>query len=160
VYREQRADGHREWQVLVSDLKREKGRRLWQHYHERGGTIEEYNDQSERAYHLEVMRTSNFAGLNALHSLIGLCSNLTPWALEGLRLPPVQAPTAAQVLWELATASDLAEVQQRAAHSGLQLYRAGSGALLEVEDRARMPESAAWIRWLQQPIQLRLRLTG
>lgn len=160
VYRERRADGKREWTVLVSDLKREKGRRLWQRYHERGGTIEEYNDQSERAYHLEVIRTSNFTGLNALHGLIGLCWNLTEWALEGFRLPPVQAPTAAPPRWEAATASDRAEVTQRAAHSGLRLHRAGSGAVLEVEDTAGTAESAAWCRWLQQPIQLRLRLTG
>ncbi len=160
VYHEPRADGHREWLVLVSDLKREKGRRLWQHYHERGGTIEEYNDQSERAYHLEVLRTSNFAGLNALHSLIGLCWDLTQWALADFQLPPLQAPAAARAQWQPATASDVAAVQQRAAHSGLRLYRAGPGALLEVEDRAQTAESAAWSRWLQQPIQLRLPLTG
>ena len=39
-HRERRPDGKREWTVLVSDLKREKGRRLWQRYHQRGGTIE------------------------------------------------------------------------------------------------------------------------
>jgi hypothetical protein len=160
VYRERRPDGKREWTVLVSDLKREKGRRLWQRYHERGGTIEEYNDQSERGYHLEVMRTGNFEGLNALHSLIGLCWNLTQWALEGLRLPPLQAPAADPAGWQPATARDLAGLQQRAAHSGLRLDRAGPGAVLEVEDTAETAESAAWCQWLQQPIQLRLRLTG
>ena len=84
VYHERRPDGKKEWQVLLTDLKREKGRRLWRHYHERGGTIEEYNDQSERAYHLEVVRTGHFDGLNALHSLIGLCWNLTPVDAGGI----------------------------------------------------------------------------
>jgi len=160
VYRERRPDGKREWQVLLTDLKREKGRRLWLRYHERGGTIEEYNDQSERAYHLEVVRTGNFDGLNALHSLIGVCWNLTQWVLEGLRLPPVQAPAAAPESWVAAVSLDLEAVQQRAAQCGLRLDRAGGGAVLEVEDTASTAESAAWCRWLQQPIQLRLRLAG
>ncbi len=160
VYRERRPDGKREWLVLLSDLKREKGRRLWQRYHERGGTIEEYNDQSERAYHLEVARTGHFAGLNALQSLVGLCWNLTQWALEKLQLPPVQAPAAARAAWVAAVELDRAAVLERAAHSGLQLYRDGPAAVLEVEDTAATAESAAWRRWLQQPIQGRLRLTG
>jgi hypothetical protein len=160
VYRERRPDGKREWLVLLTDLKREKGRRLWQRYHERGGTIEEYNDQSERAYHLEVVRTGHFDGLNAVHSLIGLCWNLTRWALERLRLPPVQSPAAEPESWVAAVQLDLEAVQGRAAHSGLRLDRDGSGAVLEVEDTAGTVESTAWCRWLQQPIQLRLRLTG
>jgi Transposase DDE domain group 1 len=160
VYHERRPDGKKEWLVLLSDLKREKGRRLWQRYHERGGTIEEYNDQSERAYHLEVLRTGCFAGLQALHSLVGLCWNLTQWALESLRLPPVQAPAAAPAAWVAARALDLAAVLQRAAQSGLRLDRPGPAAVLEVEDTADTAESAAWRRWLQQPIQGRLRLTG
>ena len=116
--------------------------------------------QSERAYHLEVVRTGHFDGLNALHSLIGLCWNLTQWALEHLRLPPVQSPTAAPASWVAAVTLDLAGVQQRAAQSGLRLYRGGPGAILEVEDTANTAESAAWCRWLKQPIQLRLRLAG
>jgi hypothetical protein len=160
AYHEARPDGKREWLVLLTDLKREKGRRLWERYHERGGTIEEYNDQSERAYHLEVMRTGNFEGLKALQSLIGLCWNLTQWALEGLRLPPVLAPAAEPQAWVAAVRLDLAAVQQRAAWSGLRLDRDGPGGVLEVEDTANTAESAAWCRWLQQPIQLRLRLTG
>jgi hypothetical protein len=160
VYRDKSRDGKHEWTVLVTDLKREKGPRLWRLYHGRGGAIEEYNDQSERAYHLEVMRTGNFDGLNALHGLIGLCWDLTVWAEEGLRLPPVQAPAAPQERWLPAGRLDLAEVQRRAAHSGLRLYREGPGAALEVEDTASTPESIAWLRWLEQPIQLRLRLTG
>src|SRR5260370_2386235 len=142
VYYERRPDGKREWQVLLSDLKREKGRRLWQRYHERGGTIEEYNEQSERAYHLEVVRTGHFDGLNALHSLIGLCWNLTQWALEPLRLPPVQSPAAAPESWLMAVQLDLAAMQARAAHSGLRLDRGRPGAGLEGEDTANNAESA------------------
>jgi hypothetical protein len=160
VYHEPRPDGKHEWLVLLTDLKREKGRRLWQRYHERGGTIEEYNDQSERAYHLEVVRTGHFEGLQALHSLIGLCWNLTQWALEELRLPPVQSPASSLESWLAAVQLDLAAVQARAAHSGLRLERVNSGAVLEVQDTANTAESAAWCRWLKQPIQLRLRLTG
>jgi hypothetical protein len=160
VYRDHSRDARHEWTVLVSDLKREKGPRLWRRYHERGGTIEEYNDPSERAYHLEVLRTGHFDGSNALHSLIGLCWDLTQWALESLRLPSLQAPAAEPARWVPAGRLDVAEVQRRAAHSGLRLYREQPGAILKVEDTAGTAESAAWRRWLQQPIQLRLRLTG
>ncbi len=160
VYREQTPTGKKEWSVLVSDLKREKGRRLWQDYRQRGGTIEEYNDQAERAYHLEIMRTSTFAGLNALHHLIGLCWNLTRWAAEQLALPPLQAPQAERARWQPASAMDLSAVMARAAHSGLRLYRARAGAVLEVEDTAGTAESYAWRCWLQEPIQLLLPLTG
>jgi Transposase DDE domain group 1 len=156
-----RVPGQKErWTVLVSDLKREKGRRLWQRYHGRGGTIEEYNDQAERAYHLEVVRSGHFDGLNALHALIGLCWDLTRWATEELRLPPLQAPQAERAAWVAVAALDLSAVAARAAHSGLRLYREGPGAALEVEDTAGTAESLAWRQWLQQPIQLRLRLTG
>jgi hypothetical protein len=160
VYCEHLPTGKQEWSVLVSDLKREKGRRLWQDYRQRGGTIEEYNDQAERAYHLEIMRTGCFAGLKALHSLIGLCWNLTRWAGEQLALPPLQAPQAERTRWQPAAALDLSEVMSRAAHSGLRLHRAQPGAVLEVEDTAGTAESGAWRRWLQEPIQLLLPLTG
>jgi hypothetical protein len=160
VYREQRADGSERWSVLVSDQKGQHGRRRWEHYHGRGGAIEEYNDQAERAYHLEVVRTGNFAGLNALHSLMGLCWNLTQWVREGLRLPPLQAPTAAPEAWVAAAGLDVTEVQRRAAHSGLRLERENSQAVLEIEDTVGSAESSAWRQWLQQPIQLRLRWTG
>jgi len=160
VYCEYLATGQREWSVLVSDLKREKGRRLWREYRGRGGTIEEYNDQAERAYHLEIIRTGCFAGLQALHSLIGLCWDLTRWALEPLRLPPLQAPQAERARWQPAAAMDLSEVVTRAAQSGLRLYRAQAGATLEVEDTAGTPESRAWRSWLQEPMQLLLPLTG
>jgi len=160
VYCEHLPTGKQDWSVLVSDLKREKGRRLWQNYRQRGGTIEEYNDQAERAYHLEIMRTSTFAGLNALHSLIGLCWNLTRWAAEQLTLPPLQAPQAERARWQAASEMDLSAVMERAAHSGLRLYRAQAGAVLEVEDTAGTAESRAWRCWLQEPIQLLLPLTG
>jgi len=160
VYCEHLSTGKQEWSVLVSDLKREKGRRLWVDYHQRGGTIEEYNDQAERAYHLEIMRTSTLAGLNAVHSLIGLCWNLTQWAAEQLTLPPLQAPQAERTRWQPASTMDLSEVMTRAAHSGLRLYRGQAGAVLEVEDTAGTPESQAWRCWLQEPIQLLLPLTG
>jgi hypothetical protein len=152
--------GKKEWSVLVSDLKREKGRRLGQEYRQRGGTREEYNDQAERAYHLEILRTSTFAGLNALHSLIGWCWNLTRWATGELALPPLQAPQAEPVRWQPAATMDLSELLTRAAQSGLRLYRAHAGATLEVEDTAGTPESRAWRRWLHEPIQLLLPLTG
>jgi hypothetical protein len=160
VYRERRPDGQREWTVLVSDLKRQQGQRLWEGYHARGGTIEEYNDQAERAYHLEVVRTGHYAGLQALHALVGLCWDLTRWASEELRLPPLQGPQAEAGRWQGAGGLDLEGLQQRAAHSGLRLYRQEPGAVLEVEDTAGTAESAAWLRWLQQPIQLLLLLTG
>jgi hypothetical protein len=146
--------------VLVSDLKRAKGPRLWRRYHERGGTIAEYNDQPGRDYHLEVLRTGHCAGLNAQHSLIGLCGDLTQWALESLRLPPLPAPAAEPARWVPAGRLDVAAVQRRAAHSGLRLYRERPGSILEVEDTAGTAESADWRRWLQQPLHLRLRLTG
>ena len=143
VSHEPRPDGKREWLVLLTDLKREKGRRLWQRYHERGGTIEEYNDQSERAYHLEVMRTGHFDGLNALHSLMGLCWNLTQWALAEPTVAAGANPRRAPVSWVAAVELDLAAVQQRAAHSGLRLHReGGAGAVLEVEDTARTAATA------------------
>jgi len=159
VYRE-RGRGKGEWLVLVSSRKGPKGVRLWRAYHGRGGGIEEYNDQAERAYHLEVVRTGHFAGLQALHALIGLCWNLTRWASEELRLPPLQAPQAPAGLWAAAAGLDLQGLQQRAAHSGLRLYREGPGKPLEVEDGAGTAESAAWLRWLKGPIQLLLPLTG
>jgi len=160
VYHERRPDGKKEWTVLVTDLKREKGKRLWQRYQERGGTIEEYNDQAERAYHLEVVRTGCFAGLQVLHALVALAWDLTQWATADWRLPPVQAPQAGPARWEAVWGMDLSELQRRAAQSGLRLYRAAPGAVLEVEDTADTPESAAWRRWLQQPIQLRFRWAG
>jgi Transposase DDE domain len=160
VYRAVRGDGLERWSALVTDLKRARGPGLWRRYHERGGTIEEYNDQAERAYHLGVVRTGNFAGLQALHALVGLCWDLTRWATEDLRLPPLQAPAAPAGRWQEAARLDLSAVQGRAACSGLRLYRRGPGAVLEVEDTAQTAESAAWLAWLRQPVQLLLLLSG
>jgi hypothetical protein len=160
VYCERGPDGEEEWTVLLTDLKRFAAARLWQEYHQRGGTIEEYNDQSERACHLEVMRTGNFAGLVAVQCLVGLCWNLTRWATEELRLPPAIAPQASAEAWQPAAGMDLSRLLERARHSGLRLYRGNDGGPLEVEDTAATAESTAWLYWLDAPIQLRLRFTG
>lgn len=160
VYREIDAEGDEHWQILLTDVKGRSPAWWWQHYQQRGGTIEEYNDQTERAYHLEVMRTGNYAGLQAVHSLVALCWNLTRWATEGLLLPPLLSPQAAEVSWVRAETLSLSQLVERASHSGLRLYRGGVGEPLEVEDTLDSGESRAWIRCLQQPVQLRLRLTG
>ena len=160
VYCSQPPKGKEAWTVLLSDQKPPAAQRLWHEYHERGGTIEEYNDQSERAYHLEIMRTGNFAGLNALQALVGLCWNLTRWSTEELTLPPVQAPQADSASWVPASAMDMSQLIQRAQHSGLRLYRPTPTGRLEVENTAATPESETWLHLLQQPIQQRLRLAG
>jgi hypothetical protein len=160
VYREALPDGKESWFVLLTDLRQGSAPRLWAEYCQRSGTIEESNDPSERAYHLEVMRTGNFAGLAALQSLVGLCWTLTRWATEDFRLPPVLAPQADRAGWVAAAALDLSHLMQRAQQSGLRLDRPAGGGPLEVEDTAGTAESQAWLRGLQQPIQLRLRLTG
>jgi len=148
------------WTVLLTSLVDQTAEQLWTQYHQRGGTIEEYNDQSERAYHLEVLRTGNFEGLNAWHALLALCWNLSVWALEELQLPPNTAPHAERSRWVLASTLDRSLVLTRAAFSGLRLFRVTRSAYLEVEDTAFTPESDAWSRWLGQPIQYRLRLAG
>ena len=94
-----------------------------------------------------------------MQALVGLCWDLTRWATEGLRLPPVLAPAADPADWVRAAGLDLSHLMERAARSGLRLYRE-AGGLLEVEDTAANAESRAWVRCLQQPTQLRLRLTG
>jgi hypothetical protein len=163
VYRECRRAGARvkeAWIVLVTDLPRPGGRQLWRDYNQRGGTIEEYNDQSERGYHLEVMRTGNFAGLSAVQSLVGLCWNLTRWASAGLRLPPPLDPAADRAGWVAAARLDLSQLLERAGHSGLRLHRPTAAGPLEVEDTVGSPESRAWLAWLDQPIQQHLRFAG
>lgn len=160
VYHDARPHAKRAWLVLLSDLNQETGATAWQRYHERGGTIEEYHDQSERAYHLEVMRTGNLHGLNVVQVLVGLCWNLTRWASEPLKLPPALAPAAEPDRWVAAAKLDMSHLLARASQSGLRLYRAAPKAPLEVHDSAGTPESRAWLRWLQQPLQQRLRLTG
>lgn len=159
VFREVNADGTPAWLVLLTDLTDATPEDLWALYHQRGGTIEEYNDQSERAFHLDVIRTGCLAGLNALHALIAVCWNLTEWAAEELTLPPLPAPQADPTRWVPARSLDRSHLLWRASHSGLRLFRAGRAAL-EVEDTAATPESAAWRRWLRQPIQHRFRLAG
>jgi hypothetical protein len=99
VFREALPEGKDFWTVLLTNLTDPTPEELWTQYHERSGTIEEYNDQSERAFHLEVIRTSSFSGLNAIHALVGLCWNLSVWAIEDLKLPPTQAPTAEPSRW-------------------------------------------------------------
>jgi hypothetical protein len=99
-------------------------------------------------------------GLQALQSLVGLCWNLTQWTTEALNLPPVLTPTADRAAWVAAATLDLSQLVQRAQHSGLRLYRPSAEGPLEVEDTAHTAESQAWLRFLQQPIQQRLRLAG
>ena len=148
------------WTMLVTDLTQETPQELWTQYHQRSGTIEEYNDQSERAYHLEVLRTGSYDGLNALHALLALCWNLSVWATEDLELPPTEAPHAERSRWVKASSLDRSQLLVRAALSGLRLYRTSPTARLEAEDTAFTPESKAWLQWLTQPIQYRLRLAG
>jgi hypothetical protein len=146
--------------MLVTSSTQETPQELWAQYHQRSGTIEEYNDQSERAYHLEILRTGSYAGLNALHALLALCWNLSVWATEDLELPPSEAPHAERSRWVRASTLDRSLLLLRAALSGLRLYRTSPSAYLEVEDTAFTPESKAWLKWLNQPIQHRLRLAG
>jgi hypothetical protein len=148
------------WTMLVTSSTQEAPQELWAQYHQRSGTIEEYNDQSERAYHLEVLRTGSYDGLNALHALLALCWNLSVWATEDLELPPTEAPHAERSRWVRASTLDRSQLLLRAALSGLRLYRTSRTARLEVEDTAFTPESNAWLQWLTQPIQYRLRLAG
>ena len=158
--REMRADHTEHCMTLLTDDTEAAPRQLWDSYHQRGGTIEEYNNQSEDGYHLEIIRTSNLHGLNALHALVGLCWNLLQWAGEELELPPTAAPQAERLRWRSASAFNLRHWMDRASHSGLRLYRATPRDPLEIEDTATTAESAAWQAWLQQPLQRRLRLAG
>lgn len=109
------------WTMLVTDMTQETPQEVWAQYHQRSGTIEEYNDQSERAYHLKVLRTGSYDGLNVLHALLALCWNLSVWATEDLELPPTQAPHAERCRWVRASTLDRSQLLQRAAHSGLRL---------------------------------------
>jgi hypothetical protein len=160
VYREVFPSGHESWRVLLTDLPEPGPEELWTEYHQRGGTIEEYNDQSERAYHLQVLRTGGLSGLSAFHALVALCWNLTEWACENLQLPPSPAPGADRERWTAARALDRSQLLWRASHCGLNLFRAGPHAILEVEDTAHTPESCGWRRWLRQLLQQRISLAG
>lgn len=148
------------WTMLVTSSTQETPQELWAQYHQRSGTIEEYNDQSERAYHLENLRTGSYDGLNAFHALLALCWNLSVWATEDLELPPTDSPHAERSRWVKASTLDRSQLLVRAAQSGLRLYRTSRTACLEAEDTAFTPESKAWLKWLNQPIQNRLRLAG
>lgn len=134
---------------------------FWQMYRDRGGAIEEYFDQSFRAYHLEIKRTGGLAGLEALHLLAGLCWNLLRWALDDLHLPPTTAPTRDRTQWKPATTMDLRAVLERSRHCGLRFRKPPDpdGRLL-IEDTVSTPESAAWGAWLQRPVQRLLLLAG
>jgi hypothetical protein len=161
LYHDQPADPQKKdrWWGIACDWACD-GEALWQCYRDRGGTIEEYFDQSERAYHLDLMRTRQFGGLAAYQVLVGLCWNLTCWATEELTLPPPLSPSADRSVWVPASAFDLSAVMQRACHSGLRLARNSPAGPLEVEDTAATPESTTWLKWLRQPIQRILRLAG
>jgi hypothetical protein len=148
------------WLVLLTNLTDLLPEELWSTYHERGGTIEEYNDQSERAFHLQVIRTGCLAGLNALHALVGLCWNLTVWSVAELRLPPTLAPQAERSRWVSALGLDRSQLLARAARSGLRLFRPPGHCGLEVEDTVHNLESLTWLRWLGGAIQNRLHLTA
>lgn len=160
LYREQRQNSNDEQNWAVACNWNLDGEELWQKYRDRGGTIEEYNDQSERAYHLDLLRTRHFEGLAAIQVLTGLCWNLSQWALEELKLPPSLSPQADPEDWIPAHQMDLSAVMERGRHSGLRLTRVSSKAPLEIQDTAATPESTAWFRWLRQPIQRILRLAG
>jgi len=152
-------DGQDFWWVLLTDLT-EAVAKLWDEYHQRGGTIEEYNDQSEEAYHLKGIRTGNIHGLGALYALVGLCWNLTAWATEDLELPPKIAPHADPYRWVPARDMSLAEILERASHCGLILNRQPHARQLEVEDTIQTKESRRWMVWLNQPIQQRFSLAA
>lgn len=160
VFHDPTPGAKRPWTVLVSSVKELCGPTAWRDYHPRSGTIEEYNDQSERAYHLDVMRTRNLDGLNVVQALVGLCWNLTRWALTDLAIPPVLTPTADPSRWVRATAMDLSHVLDRASHSGLHLDRVAPQAILEIELARDTPEARAWLYWLKEPYQHRLRLSA
>jgi hypothetical protein len=148
------------WMALLIQGVEGTPEELWTKYHDRGGTIEEYNDQSERAFHLEVMRTGSYAGLNVLHALMALCWNLDVWALEELKLPPTQSPGAACERWIPAVSFDRIQVVARSVRCGLLLYRDQARPPLEVEDTVNSVESHAWLNWLNAPIQKRLHMAA
>jgi hypothetical protein len=160
LYHETLSAGREFWLVLLTNLTDLRPDELWIQYHQRSGTIEEYNDQSERAFHLDVVRTGCAAGHNAVLALVGLCWNLTVWCLEDLRLPPVAAPQADHDRWASALEFDRSAVLQRAAQSGLRLFRPSRTPCLEVEDTVCNRESTAWLRWLGGTFQIRLHLVA
>lgn len=133
---------------------------FWQMYRDRGGAIEEYFDQSFRAYHLEIKRTSGLAGLEAVHLLAGLCWNLLRWCLEDLRLPPATAPTRDRAWWARADQLDLTAVLERSRYSGIRFRTTPDSGGVTAEDTIGTLESAAWSQWLKRPVQRLLLLAG
>lgn len=137
VFRETRADHTEFWWVLLTDLREESAHELWTLYHQRGGTIEEYNDPSERAFHLRQLRTSHLPGLCVLQALVGLCWNLIHWETADLQLPePSSKPPEPSALpaeqfpldpatrpRRSASSYDLQHLLERASHCGLLLKR-------------------------------------
>jgi len=148
------------WWTVVTDLPEQPAEDLWSGYHQRGGTIEELCDQSEAGFHLDILRTSHLAGLNALHALVALCWNLIRWSTEDLQLPPPLTPTADPARWVPARSLDLRHLLERASHCGLLLIQITIQAPLEAECPNCSPESKAWLHWLNEPIQYRFALAG
>lgn len=159
VFREESPDGQLDWWA-VAGRTRQTAQELWPCYRDRGGTIEAYHDQSERAYRLDLLPTGRFDGLAAFHLLVGLSWNLIRWSTAALSLPPATAPQAPPARWMPAPAIDLSRLMIRASHSGLRLSRAGPGQILEIEDTAHTTESKAWLIWLHQHYQRRLPLAA
>ena len=172
VFRETRADGTEFWWVLLTDLSDPSANDLWTLYHQRGGTIEEYNDQSERAFHLRQLRTSHLPGLCVMQVLVGWCWNLIQWETADLQLPD-QKPTRAEPppnnpeppsldtnLRPLKTvAHDLQHLLERASHCGLILSRHPETPL-EVTDAIHTRESTTWLNWLKRAAQIQLLLSS
>jgi len=151
--------GRRQWWAVAVSGSRAAAE-FWQMYRDRGGAIEEYFDQSFRAYHLEIKRTSGLTGLEAVHLLAGLCWNLLRWELAELRLPPATAPIRPREAWVRADQLDLSAVLERSRYSGVRFrVNPDSGAVL-AEDTIGTPESAAWSQWLKRPVQRLLLLAG
>jgi hypothetical protein len=145
------------WAVAVSEG---VAAEFWQMYRDRGGAIEEYFDQSFRAYHLEIKRTSGLTGLEAVHLLAGLCWNLLRWELAELQLPPATAPTRSREAWVRADELDLSAVLERSRYSGLRFRTDPDSGAVIAEDTLGTSESAAWSQWLKRPVQRLLLLAG
>jgi hypothetical protein len=150
------------WWVLVTGLpaEHETPASLWECYHQRGGTIEELNDQSEAGFHLDILRTSHLAGLGALHALAGLCWNLILWATQDLKLPPPRSPLADNSRWIPAHTLSLPHLLARASHCGVLLTQPKPQEPLHAETIRHNPESRAWLTWLHEPIQHQFSLAG
>lgn len=166
VFRETRADHTEFWWVLLTDLREESTHELWTLYHQRGGTIEEYNDQSERAFHLRQLRTSHLPGLCVLQALVGLCWNLIRWEIADLQLPESSPPHSEQFTSDTRTCDsrtvpshDLQHLLERASRCGLFLRRQAQTPL-EATDTIHTQESSAWLNWLKRATQIQWLLSS